>query len=245
MKPRTGLPSDLGPKGPPLLVGEPETVPLKKDWMSRAVLALAFVLLLIAVFGVWLNFRPIPYSTERWLVSSGLDRGRMLKSLMAQTDFVGFPRRDVEHYLGPAKLDERQLWYDLGPADPGSNPEPRATVGDSARLYGVFSYDRDGQITQVLYSRRRPVLGSQPFDSSGWFGDERGVRRTMFTRALGELRARSLDITTAQKLLGPPDGSRIRAHYNVGLAGAYIGPLKALVIEYSQDDVVERTAVVD
>jgi hypothetical protein len=213
--------------------------------MSRAVIILAVVLLAISVFGVWLRFRPIPYETQKWLSAGGFDRGRMLSSLLGQTDFVGFPRGDVEHYVGPANFDERQFWYDLGPADPESLVEPRAIVGDPGRLYAVFSYDRKDQISQILYSRRRPVLGSAQFDSSGWFGEDRAIRRSMFTRALGELRARSLDRITAQSFLGPPDGSRIRAQYDVGLAGAFIGPLKALVFDYDTADVVEASSVVD
>ena len=118
MRPKTGLPSELGPRGRPLLSGEPEIVPMQRDWMSRAVLLMAVALLAIAAFGVWLRFRPVPYQTERWLTSGGFDRGRMLSSLMAQTTFDKFPRADVEHYLGRPDFDERQFWYDLGPADP-------------------------------------------------------------------------------------------------------------------------------
>jgi len=245
MRPKTGLPSELGPKGPPLLSSEPDIVPLRRDWMSRAVLLMAVALLAIAVFGVWLRFRPAPYQTERWMTSGGFDRGRMLKSLLAQTTFVDFPRTDVEHYLGHPDFDERQFWYDLGPADPESFPEPRATVGDASRLAVVFSFDRDGQISQVLYSRRRPVLGSQQFDSAGWFSDDRSLRRGMLTRTLGELRSRSLDRFTAESLLGPPDGVRVRAHYNVGLAGDFIGTHKALVLEYDETDIARSATIVD
>lgn len=245
MRPKTGLPSELGPRGRPLLSGEPEIVPMQRDWMSRAVLLMAVALLVIAAFGVWLRFRPVPYQTERWLTSGGFDRGRMLSSLMAQTTFDKFPRADVEHYLGRPDLDERQFWYDLGPADPQSNPEPRAWVGDSTRLYAVFSFGADDKISQVLYSRRRPILGSDKFDSTGWFGEDRSRRRTMFTRALGELRARSLDRWTTESFLGPADGIRVRAHYNVGLGGDFIGTHKALVFDYDDQDIVRSVRIVD
>jgi hypothetical protein len=245
MRPKTGLPSDLGPRGRPLLSGEPEIVPMQRDWMSGAVLLMAVALLAIAAFGVWLRFRPIPYQTEQWMASGGLDRGRMLGSLLAQTHFVDFPRSDVEHYLGNADFDERQFWYDLGPADPESVAEPRAMVGDSSRLCCVFSFDRDGQISQILYSRRRPVLGSELFDSSGWFGVDRSRRRAMFTRTLGELRSRSLDRFTVESFLGPPDGIRVRSHYDVGLAGAFIGTHKALIFEYSELDIVQSATIAD
>ena len=245
MRPKTGLPSELGPQGPPLLSAEPEIVPLQGDWMSRVVLLLAVVLLAIAAFGVWLKFRPIPYQTERWLTSSGFDRGRMLNSLLAQTDFANFPRADVEHYLGSADFDERQFWYDLGPADPEATIEARAAVGDTSRLFAVFSFARDGSISQVLYSRRRPVLGSQPFDSSRWFGADKSARRAMFTRVLGELRLRTFDRYTVESLLGPADGSRIRAHYDVGLAGRFIGTHKALIFAFDDLDVVKEVEVVD
>ncbi len=245
MRPKTGLPSELGPRGRPLLSSEPEVVPMQRDWMSRAVLLMAVALLAIAAFGVWLRFRPIPYQTERWMTADGFDRGRMLSSLLAQTSFVDFPRADVEHYLGGADFDERQFWYDLGPADPESVTEPRAMVGDSTRLYAVFSFGRDGQISQVLYSRRRPVLGSESFDSTLWFGDDRSKRRAMFTRTLGELRARSLDRLTIETFLGPSDGVRVRSHYDVGLAGDIIGTHKALVLEYDELDVVRNANVVD
>ncbi len=245
MRPKTGLPSELGPKGPPLLSSEPQIVPLQHDWMSRAVLLMAVALLAIAAFGVWLRFRPAPYQIERWMTSGGFDRGRMLKSLLAQTTFVDFPRSDVEHYLGRPDFDERQFWYDLGPADPESFPEPRAAVEDSSRLCVVFSFDRDGQISQVLYSRRRPVLGSQPFDSAGWFSADRSMRRAMLTRTLGELRSRSLDRYSAELLLGPLDGVRVRAHYDVGLAGDFIGSHKALVIEYDETDIARSATVAE
>lgn len=245
MRPKTGLPSELGPKGPPLLSSEPEVVPLQRDWMSRAVLLMAVALLVIAAFGVWMKFRPVPYQTERWLISGGFDRGRMLNSLMAQTTFDKFPRVDVEHYLGRPDFDERQFWYDLGPADPQSNPEPRAWVGDSTRLYAVFSFGKDHQISQVLYSRRRPTLGSDQFDSTGWFAEDRSRRRAMFTRALGELRSLSLDRWTAELLLGPADGVRVRAHYDVGLGGKLIGSHKALIFDYDEMDIVRSVVIAD
>lgn len=245
MRPKTGLPSNLGPKGRPLLSTEPQIVPLKRDWISRSVLILALVLLAISVFGVWLRFRPISYETTRWLESGGLDRGRMLASLFEKTDFIGFPRIDVEHYLGPADFDERQFWYDLGPVDPEAAVEPRANVGDPTRLSAVFSYDRDGQVSQVLYSRRRPTLGSAPFDSVVWFGEDRTARRPMFIRTLGNLRSRSFDRESVEAYLGPPDGSRVRAQYDVGLAGAFIGTLKALIIDYDEADRVSRARITE
>lgn len=228
-----------------MLHPESVVVPVRRDWVARAVLWLALVLLALSAFGVWLRFRPVPYQTQRWMEAGGFDRGRMLESLLSQTNFVGFPRVDVEHYLGPANFDERQFWYDLGPSDPSGIIEPRANVGDSLRLYGVFSYDRDGQISQILYNRRRPVLGSAPFDSAGWFGSDRAARRMMFTRTLGELRARSLDRATIEALLGPPDGGRVRAHYDVGLGGDFFGSQKALVLEFDHLDVVTTTMVID
>lgn len=245
MRPKTGLPSELGPKGRPLLSTDPEIVPMQRDWMSRAVLILAVVLLAIAAFGVWLRFRPIPYQTERWMTSDRFDRGRMLSSLLAQTRFVDFPRTDVEHYLGRADFDERQFWYDLGPADDDAVPEPRAMVGDSTRLYAVFSFDHDGQISQVLYSRRRPLLGSEKFDSTAWFGGEQSRRRAMLTRALGELRSRTLSRLSVETFLGPADGARVRAHYSVGLAGGIIGKHKALVFDYNEWDIVKSATILD
>lgn len=245
MRPKTGLPSELGPAGQPILAEAPDIVPLQRDWMTKAVIGLAVLLLAIAAFGVWLRFRPIPYSPERWVTASGLDRGRMLSSLLEKADFVGFSRTDVEHYLGPANFDERQFWYDLGPADPSAVVEPRANVGEVDRLHAVFSFERDGSISQILYSRRRPLLGSAAFDSTGWFGEDRSKRREMFTRTLGELRARSLDRITIESLLGPADGSRIRAHYDVGLAGSFIGTHKALVLEYNDLDVVLSSHITD
>jgi len=245
MRPKTGLPSDLGPKGRPLLSSEPEIVPLQRDWMSRAVVMMAIVLVAVAAFGVWLRFRPIPYQTDRWMDAGGFDRGRMLDALLTQTRFVDFPRTDVERYLGPADFDERQFWYDLGPADAESVVEPRAMVGDTSRLYAVFSFDRDAKITQVLYSRRRPVLGSENFDESEWSGSNHSRRRAMFIRVLGKLRATSFDRWNAESLLGTPDGVRVRTHYDVGLGGAFIGTHKALVLEYDESDVVRSATVVD
>ena len=223
----------------------PEVLPVRRDWMARAVLIMALALLAMAAFGLWLRFRPIPYDAARWQESGGFDRGRMLHSLLSKTDFVGFTRTDVERYLGAPNLNERQLWYDLGPAQADLAPEPRAAVGDPSHLYGVFAYDQDGIVSDVLYSRRRPTLGSQPFDSSGWFGGDPANRRTMFIRTLGRLRSTGLTRGHIVALLGPPDGSRNRAHYDVGMGGSFLGSAKALVVEYDPNDVVTATVVVE
>jgi hypothetical protein len=233
------------PGGASLLHDTPDVLPVRRDWMARAVLIMALALLAMATFGVWLRFRPIPYDISRWQEAGGFDRGRMLHSLLKQTGFVGFTRTNVEKYLGAPNLNERQFWYDLGPAESELAPEPRAAVGDPKHLYGVFAYDLDGIISDVLYSRRRPILGSQPFDSSGWFGGDATKRRTMFTRALGRLRSVGLTQSHVAALLGPPDGTRNRAHYDVGMGGSFLGSAKALVIDYDPSDVVTATAVVE
>jgi hypothetical protein len=231
--------------GTSLLHPGPDVVPLKKDWVARTVLLLALALLALSAFGVWLRFRPVPYETSRWLRSSSFDRGRMLSSLLGQTDFVGFPRVDVEHYIGPADYDERQIWYDLGPADTGATREARAAVGDPSRLYAVFRHDPVGGVIELNYSYRRPTLGSAPFDSTVWFGEDRAARRSMFTRTLARLRGMGFSVDAIESLLGPPDGARVRGHYQVGLGGALIGSQKALVLDYDASDRVVTSAVID
>jgi hypothetical protein len=181
----------------------------------------------------------------RWQQASGFDRGRMLKSLLSQTEFAGFTRPEVEHYLGPSDFDERQFWYDLGPVDAGLEREARADVGEPGHLAAVFSYEPTGSIESVLYSYRRPVFGSAPFDSAGWFGDDRAVRQSMFTNGLRRLRAMGLNRATTRLLFGPPDGNRNRAHYHVGMAGAFIGSGKALILSYDDDDTVIEMHITD
>jgi hypothetical protein len=214
-------------------------------WMNRTLVMSAIALLIVAAAAVYLNFRPIPFDPITWKESHGITRGRMLSSLLAQTDFVGFSREDVEHNLGPADFDERQFWYDLGPIDTDHPPEPRAHVGDPTRLYAVFSYTGTGAITDVFYSYRRPILGSEPFDSTGWFAIDRSTRQSMFTKTLRRLRRLGLNRATTRLLLGPPDGSRIRAHYDLGSGAVFIGSGRALVLSYDSDDVVIESIVAD
>jgi hypothetical protein len=169
----------------------------------------------------------------------------MLSSLLAQADFIGYTRLEVEHYLGSPDFDERQFWYDLGPADTRLPREPRADVGDPGRLAAVFSYNPNGIVTDVFYSYRRPAFGSASFDSAGWFGGDRAVRQSMIPHIMRRLRALGLNRATVRLLLGPPDGSRIRAHYDVGFGGAIISSGKALVLTYDTDDNVIESAVLD
>ncbi len=214
-------------------------------WLPRAVLLLAALLMILALFGIYLNYRPLPFDPVGWQNSNGIARGRMLKSLLAQTRFVGFPRAEVEHYLGPADFDDRQIWYDLGPADDISSTDPRAAVGEPGRLYGVFAYDKAGAIKEVLYNHRRPILGSRPFDSTGWFGPDRKARRAMFTHALGRLRELGLTRPETLGMLGRPDGERVRGQYDIGRGGAIFGRHRALILEYDVGDSVQASFVAE
>ncbi|MBI3871535.1 MAG: hypothetical protein HY304_00470 [candidate division Zixibacteria bacterium] len=216
---------------------------MNRDWTTRIVLLLSLVLLVIATGAVWMQFRTGPFDSVRWQTALGPERGRMLASLLSQTNFVGFARADVERYLGAANFDERQFWYDLGPSVGDMPLDPRAAVGDSLRLYGVFSHDSTGSITSVLYSHRRPTLGSAAFDSIGWFGSDHSRRRTMFTSALGRSRNLGLSQNHVTGFLGPPDGSRVRAHYDVGSGGSIFGGQRALIFEFDSADVVNRSIV--
>ena len=229
----------------PILTPRPDAIPLRRTWVATAVLWLAVFLLILAAFGLWLSYRPLRFDVSRWEAGSGIERGRMLKSLLAQTNFIGFRRSEVELYIGAANFDERQFWYDLGPADASLPVDPRAVVGDASHLYGVFAYDKDEMVTEVLYSRHRPTLGSSAFDSTSWFGPDHAARRTMFTNALGRLRALGLSRGNVQAFLGPPDGWRIRGHYDVGSGGTFLGSQKALILEYNADDVVTSSHVTD
>lgn len=220
-----------------------ERVEAPSSGIMRLLLVSAVVLLLLAVAGVWFRFRPLTFHPIRWQETSGFDRGRMLSSLLGQADFVGFTRAEVEVYLGRPDFDERQFWYDLGRDTSGALPDARAAIGDPGRLYAVFVHDAAGLITNVLYSLRRPIFGSEPFDSAGWSAADAPARRGMFARTLRKLRASGMRRGTIQRLLGPPDGWRVRAHYDVGNGGAFIGPKKALIIEYDADGVVVASAV--
>jgi len=201
--------------------------------------------MILAGAGMYLANRPLPFEPARWQTSLGSTRGRMLKSLLAQTDFAGFPRSEVEVYLGPADFDDRLFWYDLGPAGDEAPVDPRAAVGDPSYLYGVFAFDRTGTVTEVLYNHRRPTLGSNPFDSTGWFSGDSSTRRAMFLRALGRLRGLGMTRAAALGLLGVPDGERVRGQYDVGRGGAIFGAQKALILEYTVGDTVRASHVAE
>ena len=234
------MPADQAPNIEP-----PDLFAIQRSWIPRALLIFAVALVGLAAFGLYLRYRPLTFDPGRWQESGGTTRGRMLKSLLAQTDFVGFTRAEVEVYLGQANYDERMFWYDLGP-DAGAAPaDPRGNVGTPDHLYGVFQHDRGGLILEVLYSHHRPTLGSKPFDSAGWFGGDPTVRRTMFTNALGRLRHQGLTKSLVQAYLGPPDGWRVRGQYDVGFGGAIYGGKKALIFDYDRDDVVISSEIAE
>ena len=214
-------------------------------WLPRAILLLAGTLVILAGAGMYLANRPLPFNPSRWQTSLGSTRGRMLKSLLAQTDFAGFARSEVETYLGPADFDDRLFWYDLGPVGDDSPVDPRAAVGDPAHLYGVFTYDQAGTIKEVLYNHRRPTLGSDPFDSTGWFSGDMPARRAMFLRALARLRGLGMTRAAALALLGAPAGERVRGQYDVGRGGAVFGAQKALILEYTAGDTVRVSHVAE
>jgi hypothetical protein len=214
-------------------------------WLPRLLILFCIALVLMAVFGLYLRYRPLPFDPAVWLTANGTTRGRMLGSLLEQTDFVGFTRPEVEAYLGKPEFDDRLFWYDLGPDSAQTPIDPRAAIGDPARLYGVFHHDRGGIILEVLYNHRRPTLGSAKFDSAGWFGGDPAVRRTMFLNALGKLRNLGLTRDVVQDLLGPPDGHRVRAQYDVGFGGAIYGTRKALILTYDDGNVVTESKVTD
>jgi len=229
----------------PILEPSPDVIPLKHNWMTRAVLLVAVATLALAIAGLWSHLRPRPFSPARWQTALGPERGRMLRSLLSQTDFVGFTRANVEIYLGAPDFDERQFWYDLGSLAEVQPVDPRAAVGDPAHLCIVFSYNPTGAITDVLYNRRRPTLGSASFDSAAWFGPDHATRCAVVTNALGRIRNRGLSLISAQELLGPADGARVRAHYDVGSGGTLFGAQKALILEYNPNDIVTASIVVD
>ena len=206
---------------------------------------LALTLAILAAAGMYVAYRPLPFSPSVWQTSLGSTRGRMLKSLLAQTNFEGFPRSDVEVYLGPADFDDRLIWYDLGPVHDESPVDPRAAIGDPRNLYGVFAYDQTGTIKEVLYNHRRPTLGSQPFDSAGWFSGNPLARRAMFLRALAALRGSGMTRSAAVGLLGVPAGERVRGQYDVGRGGAIFGAQKALILEYDSGDTVRASRVTE
>jgi hypothetical protein len=224
----------------------PDTTLLPQPrWLPRLLILFCIALVLLAVFGLYLRYRHLPFDPVHWQAANGTTRGRMLGSLLEQTDFVGFTRPEVEAYLGAPEFDDRLFWYDLGPDTAPTPVDPRADIGNPARLYGVFHHDRGGIILEVLYNHRRPTLGSAKFDSTAWFGDDPAVRRTMFLDALGKLRNLGLSRNVVQDFLGPPDGHRVRAQYDVGFGGAIYGTRKALIFTYDDNNVVIESEVTD
>jgi hypothetical protein len=228
---------------PPESLDRPGGYLTARPWMPRLIVIMAVILVLFAAAGIYLSNRPLPFRPAQWQTSLGSTRGRMLKSLLAQTDFVGFPRSEVEVYLGPPDFDERLLWYDLGPVGSELPVDPRAAVGDPTHLYGVFEVDPVGTIREVLYNHRRPTLGSRPYDSAAWSQADPAGRRAMFLSALGQLRSAGMQRATVLEYLGPPTGARVRSQYDVGRGGSFLGTQKALILEYSPGDTVIATHV--
>ena len=211
--------------------------------LTRLLVILALLLTFLAIVGIYLTYRPRPFNPVRWQTATSNERGRMLSSLMKQTDFIGFTRDEVQVYLGSADFDQRLFWYDLGP-ETGDDPvDPRADVGDPRRLYGVFRQDVAGLILEVLYSHRRPLLGSQPYDSTAWFNGTPAERRTMFTNALGRIRSTGLTRANVIAILGEPDGHRVRGEYNVGPGSSPYGTPRALILDYNDQDIVDTSFI--
>lgn len=224
------------------LLDEP---PPQSRRLVRWLIAATVALVAMAGLGLYLQYRPLPFSPDRWKSAGAAERGRMLSSLRKQTDFVGFTRPEVEYYLGAPDFDERQFWYDLGRDTSGAARDARARIGDPQKLYGVFNFSETGAITEVLYSRRRPVLGSAPFDSAGWSDGSPTERRLMFTNSLSRLRSIGLSYANAHRLLGPHDGIRVRGQYAAGSGGGMLGTAKALIVEYDDLDVVVSSHVTE
>lgn len=221
---------------------EPPDIMRPNKALIRGLIAAAIALVALAVFALYLQYRSIAFDPTAWRTASSSERARMLESLLEQTNFIGFNREEVVFYLGPAEYDERLFWYDLGVIETEHTVDPRGDVGDPDHLFGVFRYDIGGVILDVLYSHRRPVLGSQEFDSTAWANGTPAERRAMFTRALGHIRGRGLEKSVVTNLLGPPDGTRVRAEYNVGARMPY-GGNRALILEYGPDDIVDTSFI--
>lgn len=211
--------------------------------LTRILVIMALILTFFAIVGVYLTYRPRPFNPVLWQSATSNERGRMLSSLMKQTNFIGFSRDEVQVYLGRADFDERLFWYDLGPETGEGAVDPRADVGDPGHLYGVFRQNAAGLILEVLYSHRRPILGSQPYDSTAWFAGTPTDRRTMFTRALGEIRSTGLTRANVTSLLGEPDGHRVRGEYDVGPGSTPYGTPRALILDYNDQDIVDTSYI--
>ncbi len=221
----------------------PEGRPPQRPWMPTLIALMAVVLAILAGAGFYLTVRPLPFNPSVWQSSLGSTRGRMLKSLLSQTDFLAFSRAEVEVYLGVADFDDRMIWYDLGPAGDDSPVDARANMGNAGDLYGVFAYDQAGVIKEVLYSHRRPTLGSQPYDSAAWSSAAPAGRRAMFLSALGKLRGLGMTRAAVLALLGPPTGEHVRSQYDIGRGGTVFGGQKALILEYNPGDTVVASHV--
>lgn len=227
------------------LADSPGLSPPQRTWIVPALWVTACGLAVLAAAAIYINFRALPFDPAAWRTAGGLERARMLSSLLQQTDFNGFSRPEVEYYLGVPEFDERLFWYDLGEYDATVPIDPRGDVGSRDRLYGVFRQDPGGTIQEVVFSHRRPVLGSDFFDSTLWFSDARAERQRIFTRALGRLRALGLSRANTAAFLGPPDGWRVRSEYNVGRPGRFFGGHRALVIEFDAADTVRASFLAD
>ncbi|MBD3298348.1 MAG: hypothetical protein GF341_06820 [candidate division Zixibacteria bacterium] len=221
---------------------EPPEIMRPNKALTRGLIVMAVVLAAFAAFALYLNYRPMAFDPTAWRNATSTERARMLESLRDQTDFVGFTRDEVAFYLGPAEFDERLFWYDLGEVETVYSIDPRADVGNPGHLYGVFRHDPGGVILDVLFSHRRPTVGSEPFDSTAWANAEPKERRTMFTSALRTIRNRGLQRYVVTNLLGPPDGLRVRAEYDVGAIMPYTSH-RALVIEYGRDNIVDSSFI--
>lgn len=215
----------------------PDMFPVQRSWLPRALLMSALALAVMAAAAVYLSSGPLTFDPVAWREATSGERSRMLGSLLKQTDFVGFSRPEVEYYLGVPEFDERIFWYDLGQYSGDGPLDPRGDVGDSTHLFGVFRQDGAGNIEEVVFSHRRPTMGREFFDSTLWFSNTRADRQQVFTRALGRIRALGLSKGVATRLLGPPDGSRVRSEYNVGRTW-FLGGQRALILEFGAADTV-------
>lgn len=200
----------------------------------RMLLVIGVGFVVVASLLLYSTFKLLPFNDALWQESGRHVRGRMVKNLLANTDFTGFSRGEVITWLGAPDFDERLYWYNLGPTTAPHVRSARTPVGDSSQFIIVFQADIQNQIVEVLFDRRPDSLGGETFDENVWQIAPRAERGKMARNLVSHYRWVGHPATDLLKRLGPPDGELFRTHYDVGNAGKIYSFGHALVFIFDE-----------
>jgi hypothetical protein len=187
---------------------------------------------IIAAILMYNTFKLLPFNDKLWQSSTGRDRGRMVKDLLAHNDFTGFSRGDVITWLGIPDFDERLYWYNLGPTDAPHEFSANAPVGDSTQFTLVFRANIQNQIAEIMLERRPDSLGNEKFDEAKWKAGSPAERGKMVKNLISHYQFIRRPSAELPDRLGPPDGELFRTQYDVGNAGKVFSFGHALIFVF-------------